>query len=73
MINLAKRHNAVVWDFFEIMGGFHTIRIWQAYGLASKDRTHFTREGYELQAQLLFSAIKESFGDYLADRFHRQP
>ena len=73
MINLAKRHNAVVWDLFEIMGGFDSIRIWEAYNLASSDRIHFLRSGYELQAELLFSAIKNAFGDYLSGRYRQQP
>ncbi|MCP4457250.1 MAG: hypothetical protein GY816_04370 [Cytophagales bacterium] len=73
MINLSKKHNAVVWDMFEIMGGFDSIRIWEAYNLASTDRIHFTREGYELQAELLFSAIKAAFGDYLSARYRQQP
>ncbi len=73
MINLSKKHNAAVWDLFEIMGGFDSVRIWEAYGLASSDRIHFTRAGYELQAELLFSAIKEAFGDYLSARYSQQP
>lgn len=73
MINLSKKHNAAVWDLFEIMGGFDSIRIWEAYNLASKDRIHFTSEGYELHAELLFSAIKTAFGDYLSARYRQQP
>jgi len=73
MINLSKRHNAVVWDMFEIMGGFDSIRIWEAYDLARADRIHFSRDGYELQAELLFSAIKSAFGDYLSARYRQQP
>lgn len=72
MINLSKKHNAAVWDLFEIMGGFDSIRIWEAYDLARSDRIHFSREGYELQAELLFFAIKEAFGDYLSARYHQR-
>ena len=73
MINLAKRHNAAVWDLFEIMGGFDSIRIWDAYGLASSDRIHFLRAGYELQAELLYLSIKKAFGAYLSERYDQQP
>ena len=73
MMSLAKRHNGVVWDLFEIMGGFDSIRIWEAYDLARPDKIHFSREGYELQAQLLFSAIREAYGNYLSARFSKQP
>jgi lysophospholipase L1-like esterase len=73
MINLAKKHNAAVWDLFEIMGGFDSIRIWEAYNLASSDKIHFTRDGYVLQADLLFFALKNAYGDYLSARFRKQP
>jgi lysophospholipase L1-like esterase len=73
MINLAKKHNGAVWDLFEIMGGFDSIRIWEAYNLASSDKIHFTRDGYVLQADLLFFALKNAYGDYLSARFRKQP
>jgi lysophospholipase L1-like esterase len=71
MINLAKRHDGAVWDFFEIMGGFDSIRIWEAYDLARPDKIHFSREGYELQAQLLFYALRTAYGDYLSATFRK--
>lgn len=73
MINLAKKYNAAVWDLFNIMGGFDAIRIWAAYDLARPDLIHFSSKGYELQAELLFLAIKEAFGDYLSARYHQKP
>ncbi len=73
MINVAKETNAAVWDLFEVMGGFDSIRFWEEFDLASKDKIHFKREGYELQAHLLFSAIRQAYGDYLSARFHQQP
>lgn len=72
MINLAKKHNAGVWDLFEIMGGFDSIRIWESYNLASPDRIHFTRDGYILQADMLFFALKNAYGDYLSARFKKR-
>lgn len=70
MIRLAKKNDAAVWDLFEIMGGFDSIRIWEAYELARPDKIHFSREGYELQAQMLFFALKKAYGDYLSARFN---
>jgi lysophospholipase L1-like esterase len=67
MYNLAARHNGAVYDLFEVMGGLGSIDKWVASGLASKDRIHFTRKGYELQADLMFDAFRKSFGDYLAE------
>ncbi len=35
-------------------------------GLAKRDMLHFTPAGYVLQADMLFKAIRDSYGDYLA-------
>ena len=70
MYQLAGKHNAALWDLMEVMGGFNSIHVWEEYGLAKGDMLHFTREGYELQADLLFSAIKEAYGNYL--EYHYQ-
>lgn len=66
MINLAKKYDGAVWDLFEIMGGLNSIRSWEKSGLAKKDKIHFTRAGYTLQADLMFLALRDAYGDYLA-------
>lgn len=65
MIRVAKKTDGAVWDLFEIMGGLDSIRLWEEFALASSDKVHFTREGYELQADLLFKALRKAYGDYL--------
>ncbi|MCB0762730.1 MAG: hypothetical protein KDC12_14480 [Flavobacteriales bacterium] len=65
MINLATKYNGAVWDLFEIMGGLNSISTWEQAGLAKKDKIHFTPEGYILEADLLFMAIRKAYGDYL--------
>ncbi len=65
MIELAKEYNAGVWDLFEVMGGLESIKTWEEYGLAKSDKIHFTREGYELAGDLLFSAIVTSYENHL--------
>ena len=66
MKRLAKNQNAVVWDMFEVMGGLNSVVVWQRYGLAKKDRIHFTRAGYILMGDLIFDSIIRDFGSYLA-------
>jgi len=66
MKRLAKNQNAGLWDMFEIMGGLNSIVVWQRYGLAKKDRIHFTRAGYILMGDLIFDSIIRDFGDYLS-------
>ncbi len=65
MFNLARRHGGAVYDLFEVMGGLGSIDRWVESGLAARDRVHFTRKGYELQADLMFDAFRKAFGDYL--------
>jgi lysophospholipase L1-like esterase len=54
---IAKKNRGGVWDLFSIMGGLKSMQIWQANGLANKDKIHFTRNGYELLGDLLYNAL----------------
>jgi lysophospholipase L1-like esterase len=72
MKNLAAKNESAYWDLFEIMGGYNSIRAWERYGLAKKDKIHFTPEGYLLNADLLFEAIKQSYGVYLNNQYQQQ-
>jgi lysophospholipase L1-like esterase len=67
MQNLAEKHNGAVYDMFAIMGGLGSIDDWRDNNLAAKDRIHLTKRGYELQADLMFEAFRNSFGDYLSE------
>lgn len=68
MYKLAKKHNAAVWDMFEIMGGLNSVVLWQRAHLSKRDKVHFTRTGYILLGDLLFEAIIENYGDYLQNK-----
>ena len=70
MWNLAKEYNGAYWDLFEIMGGLNSIKIWEKNGLAQKDKIHFTRKGYQLNADLLYIAFREAYGDHLSNKFY---
>ena len=65
MYAIAKKHDAVVWDFFEIMGGLDSILKWEELGLAKKDKIHLTPDGYKLVGDLFFEAILNSYKNYL--------
>ncbi|MDX5427102.1 MAG: GDSL-type esterase/lipase family protein [Bacteroidota bacterium] len=64
MEELAGKYNGAWWDLFTVMGGFNSIKLWDSEGLASRDRIHFTRRGYELQAELFFFAFRRSYAQY---------
>lgn len=69
MQNLAKEYNGAYWDLFEIMGGLNSIKLWQNAGLAQKDKVHFTRKGYFLNADLLFVAFRQAYGDHIYQKY----
>lgn len=66
MRNLSTEYNAAYWDLFDVMGGLNSIKLWEYEGLAKRDKVHFTPAGYVLQADLLFKAFRESYGDHLS-------
>ncbi len=70
MESLSAKYESAYWDLFEIMGGFNSIRVWERYGLAKRDKIHFTPKGYVLNADLLFDAIKRSYGNYLQNQYN---
>jgi len=63
--SLAEENGYGVWNFYEIMGGLNSIIIWQRYGLAKRDRIHFTRKGYLLKGDLLFNALLRSYDNHI--------
>lgn len=65
MLKLAKKHNAVVWDLFEVMGGLGSIKDWIAAGLANSDKIHLLKPGYELVGDLLFNALMQAYDLHL--------
>lgn len=69
LIRLAKRHNAAVWDLFNVMGGLGSFKKWHNAKLAKKDRVHFNRQGYRLIGKLMFDALIDSY----ETRFNTRP
>lgn len=58
---LARQHNAAVWDTYEVMGGLGSSNQWRDSGLMRRDRIHFSTDGYKLIGDLLFNAIIERY------------
>ena len=56
-MELGKKHDAAVWNQFDIMGGLESMQAWEEAGLAKKDKVHFTNEGYRLLGDLLYNAL----------------
>lgn len=66
MIRLAKKHGTGVWDLYGVMGGQGSIRLWQRRGLAKRDLIHFTRQGYTMVGDLMFTAIMKAYGEHVS-------
>ena len=62
---LAAEHECGVWDFYSIMGGLNSIWVWERFGLATRDRIHFTNKGYELKGDLFFNAFLKSYDNFI--------
>ncbi|WP_288005496.1 GDSL-type esterase/lipase family protein [Thermonema sp.] len=58
---LAQEEDLLLWDWFAVMGGKGSIYAWKQAGLANPDLVHLLQPGYELQANLLYSALMQLY------------
>lgn len=59
IIELAKKYQCPVWDFYGIMGELGSSRTWRNTGLMRTDLIHFTGVGYHLKADLFIDAFEK--------------
>lgn len=64
--NIAAAQQIPVFDLYESGGGKNFAMHWSKRGLIQSDGIHFTKVGYELQGDMLFQAIINSFNLYAA-------
>lgn len=64
IVDYCIKNNLAYWDLYEIMGGFGSIEKWKAKGLARPDKLHFSKAGYEIQAELLYRALSNGFKSF---------
>lgn len=62
---VAKRYNCGVWNFYEIMGGFNSSKVWRNNNLMVNDLIHFNNEGYLFIGDLLFNAFIQSYDNHI--------
>ena len=65
---LANDTGGLLWDQFYVMGGLRSMDKWRINKLAQLDRVHFTRQGYELVADLLTNALFKAYNDYISSQ-----
>lgn len=54
-----------LWDLYRITNGYGSAYTWARRGLMSKDKVHFTADGYRLQGELLYHALAKGYNSYL--------
>ena len=55
-----REHGVAVYDWYEVAGGKGSSTQWIKAGLFSRDRIHYSRQGYELSGYMLYEAIVNS-------------
>ncbi|MCF6365086.1 MAG: GDSL-type esterase/lipase family protein [Bacteroidales bacterium] len=65
MYKLAEELGCGVWDFYKIMGGYNSAFLWHKEKLMQNDLIHFTKKGYQIKGDLLFSAILKAYGNHI--------
>jgi len=58
---VAEEQNLALWNLHDQMGGAGSMIKWFNNGLASKDKLHFKKIGYELQAKMFMYALLNGF------------
>jgi lysophospholipase L1-like esterase len=65
ILEIAKHTDCAVWDFYSLMGGPKSILNWYKAGLVAKDKLHFDKQGYLIQADLLFNAFVDAYSSFI--------
>lgn len=68
IIAYCDQYNHAYWDLYQIGGGTHSADLWKKNGLLRADGVHFTKEGYELQGNLLYEALIKGYNEYVRYR-----
>lgn len=61
MDSLARSNDCLFWNWYDLSGGFNTIRKWNALGYAKSDNIHLTKMGYQIKGSLLYDSFINTF------------
>jgi len=65
IVQVATETDCAVWDFYSLMGGAKSILHWHKAGLVARDKLHFSKQGYVIQADLLFGAFLDAYTSFI--------
>lgn len=57
MDSLAQKNDCLFWNWYDLSGGFNTIRTWATLGYAKSDHIHLTKSGYQVKGGLLYTSF----------------
>ncbi len=55
--SLARKNDCLFWNWYDLSGGYGTIKTWNDLGYAQKDGVHLTHLGYRLKGEMLFQSM----------------
>ncbi|MDD3876740.1 MAG: LysM peptidoglycan-binding domain-containing protein [Bacteroidales bacterium] len=55
--SIAQAEDCLFWNWYDLSGGYGTIKKWAHEGYARRDHIHLTTKGYELKGYLLFKSF----------------
>ncbi len=65
IFRVAAAQNCAAWNLYEIMGGYGSMLFWYKAGLTANDKLHFSKTGYYIQGDLLFSAFLKAYDRFI--------
>jgi lysophospholipase L1-like esterase len=68
LIEAVGIHKVACFDLYKAGGGKHSADDWKEASLLRDDGVHFTRAGYELQANMFYLAFIKAYNQYVSDR-----
>ena len=67
LVQSAGQENVACWDMYSISGGFGSCTEWRKAAMLQRDGVHYNKQGYELQGNLLYKALIDSYQKHAAD------
>ena len=67
LVQSAEQENVACWDMYGISGGFGSCAEWRKAAMLQRDGVHYNKQGYELQGNLLYKALIDSYQKHAAD------
>lgn len=65
---IAKEQNVVLYDYYNVSGGPHSMNKWAKSGLSQRDHCHLSYKGYKVKGELYCNALLNSYIAYLSRR-----